>query len=127
MAMDKYSRRKASSSKLSDSQLISREITQHSTPRRPRGESSTSVDSNSSMGLDTEVGGNSYGAMLRSYAKRTESQVGGAGREGGGAVARGNGSRGGQREKKGEREVDSEGYAVALSLNYEVSDRSVGR
>ena len=79
---------------------------------------------------------NSYGAMLRSYAaKREETQVGGGGERGAGVLpsAGGGGTRGGQEvmwegreeeegEGEGERgeDVNSQSFAVALSLNYEV-------
>lgn len=133
MALDKYSKRKASTSNMSDSQLISREIAErlNYTPKQPMKNhgSSSSLDSNTSLGVEGEAPGTSYSAMLRNYAKRAEPQVGLGGREGAG-----NGT-GGSREvvweetrEEGpgleEENFNSERFSIALSLNYEVNEIS---
>ena len=75
MALDKYKKKR--SPKLSDSQLISREISQRhsSTPSldrsRREGGSVSSMESGSGHLLESEP----FGAMLRSYARKTEPPV----------------------------------------------------
>ena len=79
IALDKYSKKKRASSNFSDSQLISKEIAERLNPtpnqeRKRYSGSVSSVESNSTAslgGLESEVQGGSYGAMLRSYARRT--------------------------------------------------------
>ena len=126
LALDKYTKRKTSKD-FTDSQLIRNEVLQQMNPTMGGGSSNSSISSTSSLDCEVPVG--SYGAMLRSYARRStaskqrkevtpvaaqhrrsvidslpqsEGEGGGVNREG----------------EEGEREeVD---LYMALSLNYEV-------
>lgn len=128
MAMGKYSRRKASKTNTPDSAIISREIAQrlNHTPNRERrgrmeGGSASSVESGGSVFMETEA---PYGAMLRSYAKKTEPQVGVAAGNGTGTQGRQEAVLLNRKEREEGSEavdgVDRENFCVALSLNYEI-------
>ena len=128
LALDKYTKRNTSKD-FTDSQLIRNEVLQQMNPTMGGGSSNSSISSTSSLDCEVPVG--SYGAMLRSYARRStvskqrkevipvaaqrevqhrcsvvDSQPQS---EGEGGVSRGG--------EEGEREED---LYMALSLNYEV-------
>ena len=128
LALDKYTKRNTSKD-FTDSQLILNEVLQQMNPTMGGGSSNSSISSTSSLDCEVPVG--SYGAMLRSYARRStvskqrkevipvaaqrevqhrcsvvDSQPQS---EGEGGVNRGG--------EEGEKEED---LCMALSLNYEV-------
>lgn len=128
MVMDKYNKRK--STKLSDSQLISREISQrlNSTPKRERNwdrrEEDREVGNGSFSSLEnSNVESEPFGAMLRIYARKTEPQPERREAEDG-TTSKEKVRAWSPREKgegsDGDDSVNSENYSVALSLNYEV-------
>ena len=136
LALDKYTKRKTSKD-FTDSQLIRNEVLQQMNPTMGGASSNSSISSTSSVDCELPVG--SYGAMLRSYARRStaskrqkeitpvvaqrEVQHGrsviDSGPQSEGEEGRGEG---GREEGEGE-EVD---LHLALSLNYEVC-LTVGR
>jgi hypothetical protein len=137
-ALNKYSKRRTS--KLSDADLISQEISQRrdSTPKRERNYSHREAGSFSSLesgASSTLLEAEPFGAMLRSYARNTEPQVGGG--VGSAGIADRNETREGEEdgawspgetgEREGEGEDSKENFKVAMSLNYEVRERSEGR
>ena len=68
LALDKYTKRKTSKD-FTDSQLIRNEVLQQMNPTMGGGSSNSSISSTSSLDCEVPVG--SYGAMLRSYARRS--------------------------------------------------------
>ena len=68
LALDKYTKRKTSKD-FTDSQLIRNEVLQQMNPTMGGGSSNSSISSTSSVDCELPVG--SYGAMLRSYARRS--------------------------------------------------------
>ncbi len=122
LALDKYSKKKADSSAVTDKDLITKEaLATHSPEQRGRG-GPGSVSSTSSLNStsvpDPEATAGSYGAMLRSYTKRNKPQ-GSAGVSVEGYIP-------GNQQSKGNGEGSENhrnGYDLnlALSLNYEVS------
>ena len=129
LALDKYSQKKASN-KFTDSQIISQEVFKQqqkerissspdSQQRAHRVGSFGSVGSSSGGGFEPE---DSYRAMLKNYARRTSADVVGGGGGGGG----GGRSKGGKGRQEGPLllstplEQNTDAFALALSLNYEV-------
>ena len=68
LALDKYTKRKTLKD-FTDSQLIRNEVLQQMNPTMGGGSSNSSISSTSSLDCEVPVG--SYGAMLRSYARRS--------------------------------------------------------
>ena len=68
LALDKYTKRNTSKD-FTDSQLIRNEVLQQMNPTMGGGSSNSSISSTSSLDCEVPVG--SYGAMLRSYARRS--------------------------------------------------------
>ena len=68
LALDKYTKRKTSKD-FTDSQLIRNEVLQQMNPTMGGASSNSSISSTSSVDCELPVG--SYGAMLRSYARRS--------------------------------------------------------
>ena len=71
LALDRYSQKKARTEKFTDSELIVKELTEQSnTPNSKKPNTSYSGDGGSSFN-EAEASTRSYGAMLRSYARKT--------------------------------------------------------
>ena len=68
LALDKYTKRRTLKD-FTDSQLIRNEVLQQMNPTMGGGSSNSSISSTSSLDCEVPVG--SYGAMLRSYARRS--------------------------------------------------------
>ena len=137
-ALDKYSKRRATSS-FSDSQLISKEIAKQSNPspgipRRANGSFSSLESGSSTANIVAEMEGQSgsYKAMLTNYAQRTGTAANSSreplrrtqvNRERGGVYggAGGGGEEKGPEEEQLEESGNEENYSVAFSLNYEVT------
>ena len=121
LAMDKYSRKRTDAS-LSDSQLISEAL--ENTPEHHNKEGL--ADTNSLNMPDPEAMAGSYGAMLKSYAKRNKQQGIAAPPTDGYAPSNQPGGEytGGyvpvDSEEDDGRHGDSYDLNLALSLNYEV-------
>lgn len=117
LALDKYSKKKADSSAVTDKDLITKEAALEHRPEQ-RGRDPGSVSSvNSTSVPDPEATAGSYGAMLRSYTKRNKPQ-GSAGVTVEGYVPDN------QQSVNGEGSENQRGgydLHLALSLNYEVS------
>ena len=126
LALDKYSKKKADSSAITDKDLITKEALATHSPspeQRGRGDlgSVSSVSSlNSTSVPDPEATAGSYGAMLRSYTKRNKPQGSAGGVQVEGYVP-GNQQSGGNGEDSGENHRNGYDLNLALSLNYEVS------
>ena len=121
LALDKYSKKKADTSAVTDNELITKEALEHSPEQRGRGLDSVSSMSsvNSTSVPDPEATAGSYGAMLRSYAKRNKPQ-GSAGVSVEGYVPDNQPGMLGDGEGV-ENPRDGYDLNLALSLNYEVS------
>lgn len=120
LALDKYSKKKADSSAVTDKDLISKEaLATHSPDRRGRDPGSVSSMSSTSV-PDTEATAGSYGAMLRDYTKRNKPQE-----SAGVSVVQGyvpdNQQSEGNGEGSGGNHRNGYDLNLALSLNYEVS------
>lgn len=75
LALDKYTKKKSDSA-VTDKDLITKEFLNHSPEQRERESSSVSSAGslNSTILPDTEATTGSYGALLRSYAKRNKTK-----------------------------------------------------
>ena len=120
LALDKYSKKKADSSAVTDKDLITKEALTHNPEQRGRDPGSvSSVGSvNSTSVPDPEATAGSYGAMLRNYTKRNKPQ-GSAGVSVEGYVP--DNQQSGGNGEGGENHRDGYDLNLALSLNYEVS------
>ena len=127
LALDKYSKKKADSSAVTDKDLITKEaLATHSPGRERRGRgdpgSVSSISSlNSTSVPDPEATAGSYGAMLRNYAKRNKPQGGSTGGVSVEGYIPGNQQSGGNGEDSGENHRNGYDLNLALSLNYEVN------
>ena len=124
LALDKYSKKKADSSSVTDKDLISKEAMGTLGPEMKRGRDPGSVSSISSVNStsvpDPEATAGSYGAMLRNYTKRNKPQGSAAG-----VVVEGYVPDNQQSEGNGSEDSENHrnGYDLnlALSLNYQVN------